>query len=222
MISSFNKAGPKRWKLLLLLSLLCVVCGCRATREGANDASGVIVVNAPEAGVVRRILIAEGVRVEAGTPLIEIAVQRPLAPAQTASPGLSAESRAINELKSSEAEIEAARKEVVSHEAEVQRLTPLVANGEASQAQLDGERALYERAQRRLQVAQEAEKNAQSGLLAARQPGQNRSASGSAPAPSEQTVTANASSAGTVRVISARVGDTVTNGQVLATLRADK
>jgi multidrug efflux pump subunit AcrA (membrane-fusion protein) len=40
--------------------------------------------------------------------------------------------------------------------------------------------------------------------------------------PSERIVTANASAAGTVSVISARVGQKVTAGQPLATLRAEQ
>ncbi|MGA9996507.1 MAG: hypothetical protein WBP93_13910, partial [Pyrinomonadaceae bacterium] len=140
-------------------------------------------------------------------------------PVAAATPGESADAQAARNLKAAGAEIEAARAEVVRHEAEVQRLTPLVASGQASQAELDGERALYERAQQRLQKAKDAEASAQTGLIAARQPNRNQ-ASSVATAPREQIVTANASSAGTVRIISARVGDRVTAGQPLATLRS--
>jgi multidrug efflux pump subunit AcrA (membrane-fusion protein) len=202
------------------LLLLVAVAACRSTKE-PGGASSIIVVSAPSEGVVRRVMVAEGVRVEAGSPIVEIAVASER-PTVTPSPGESAESLAVRNIKSADAEIEAARAEVVRHEAEVSRLTPLVANGEASQAQLDGERALYERAQQRLQKAQEAERSAQSGLLAARQPAARTQAnSGAAPALREQIVSAQASSAGTVRVISARVGQRVTAGQPLATLSTD-
>ncbi|HEX8140458.1 MAG TPA: hypothetical protein VF544_23030 [Pyrinomonadaceae bacterium] len=205
---------------LLVCSLLLLTAGCRSTKEQGSSAS-IIVVNAPSAGVVRRVLVAEGVRVEAGAPIVEIAVLSERLTV-TPSPGESAESLAVRNVKSASAEIEAARAEVVRHEAEVSRLTPLVASGEASQAQLDGERALYERAQQRLQKAQEAEKSAQSGLLAARQPGSMaQSNTATAPVAREQIVAAQASSGGTVRVISARVGDRVTAGQPLATLSTD-
>ena len=197
------------------------VAACKSGSETTVDSRGIIVVNAPATGEVRRILVSEGVAVGAGAPILEIAVQTET-PVATPSPGESAEARAARTLKSADAEIEAARAEAVRHDAEVQRLTPLVASGEASTAQLEGERALFERAERRLQQAQDAKRNAEGGLLAARQPGQNQ---GSAPAPAvprEKIVAATASSEGTVSVINARVGERVKEGQPLATLRADQ
>jgi multidrug efflux pump subunit AcrA (membrane-fusion protein) len=208
-------------KVILALLLLAIVTACRSTTgQSEGAAPGIIVVNAPATGEVRRVLVAEGVRVDAGTPIIEIIVQTETqAPAP--SPGESAESQAVRNYKAADAEIEAARAEVVRHEAEVQRLTPLVASGQASQAELDGERALYERAQQRLQRAQDAKKNAETGLLAARQPGQNQGGAPTPAAPRVQIVDARATSPGTVRVINARVGERVTSGQALATLSAD-
>ena len=206
------------YALALPALVACASCSSSGTSDG-NQSYGVVVVNAPAAGVVRRVLVSEGAQVNAGTPIVEISVQEQL-PAVTPSPGESAEAQAARRVTASGAEIDAARAEVVTHEAEVLRLTPLVASGEASQAQLDGERALYERAQQRLQKAQEAEKQAQTGLLAARQPGAQQSAA-QQPAPREKIIVAIATSAGTVSVISARVGDRVTSGQPLATLRTD-
>lgn len=198
--------------------LLCFAAACHSSSDD-NSSAGVIVVSAPSAGEVRRVLVAEGAKVEKGTPIVEIAVRTEM-PVAAPTPGESADAQAARNLKAASAEIEAARAEVVRHEAEVQRLTPLVASGQASQAELDGERALYERAQQRLQKAKDAEAQAQTGLIAARQPGKNQ-ASTVQPMPREQIITANASSAGTVRIISARVGDRVTAGQPLATLRSD-
>ncbi|MDX6271671.1 MAG: hypothetical protein QOD28_2894, partial [Acidobacteriota bacterium] len=126
--------------------------------------------------------------------------------------------RAGRNIDAAQARIEAARAETVRAEVEVQRLTPLVAAGDAQQAQLDGARAEYERAQRRLQEAQGAAQDAQSGLVAARRQPQTNAPAPVAPA--EQIVAAEATSAGTVSVVSARVGDRVTAGQPLATLRA--
>ena len=214
--TSTGKAVLALFPFLLLIS----ASACRSTSSGdQGSASGIIVVNAPATGVVRRVLVAEGAHVEAGAPIVEIAVLNETQMVKP-SPGESAESVAVRNLRSANTEIEAARAEVVRHEAEVSRLTPMVASGEASQAQLDGERALYERAQQRLQQAQEAERNAQTGLLAARQPGVNQPNSGAAPPqrPTEQIIAAQTSSAGIVRVINARVGQRVTDGQALATL----
>jgi biotin carboxyl carrier protein len=193
----------------------------KSSSDIGGDSRGIIVVNAPATGEVRRILVSEGVTVSAGAPILEIAVQTEM-PLATPSPGESAEARAARTLKSADAEIEAARAEAVRHDAEVQRLTPLVANGEASAAQLEGERALFERAERRLQQAQDAKRNAEGGLLAARQPGQNQGSATVPVTPREKIVSATASSAGTVSVINARVGERVKEGQPLATLRADQ
>lgn len=204
----------------LALPLLMTGTSCRTSQTNGNQSYGIVVVNAPAAGVVRRVLVNEGTQVNADTPIVEIVIQEQTPPAIAPSPGESVEAQAARRVRASGAEIDAARTEVVRHEAEVSRLTPLVASGEASQAQLDGERALYEQAQQRLQKAQEAEKQAQTGLLAARQPGAQTSAAQQS-APHGQVVIARATSAGTVSVISARVGDRVASGQPLATLRTD-
>jgi multidrug resistance efflux pump len=212
---------PKAALCVLALAALLVSSSCQSNGGGTGNeaARGIIVVNAPAAGEVRKVLVREGMSVNEGAVIVEIAV-RSETPLVTPSPGESAESRAARNFKAADAEIDAARAEVVRHQAEVERLTPLVASGEASQGQLDGERALYERAQQRLQRAQETKRSAESGLLAARQPDQKQN--NTAPlAPLEQTVAARATSAGTVTAVSARVGDRVTAGQPLATLRAD-
>ena len=176
-------------------------------------------VNAPAAGVVKRILTSEGIRINQGTPVIEIEVPSQMA-AAAPSPGQDAVSQAVRSYRAADTEIEAARAEAVRHGAEVERLTPLVASGEAPQGQLDGERALYEGAQRRLQQAQDAKRRAEGGLLASRQPGLNRSPVQQSPR--AQVVSAVAPSAGTVAVINVRVGEKVVMGQPLATVKADQ
>jgi multidrug resistance efflux pump len=198
---------------------LVVSSACQSqTGSGGGDASGVIIVNAPATGEVRRVLVREGMSVNEGAPIVEIAVRTE---GQTAPPQAQVEdpqARAARNIQSSQAETESARADVVRKEVEVQRLTPLVATGDAPQAQLDGARAEFEQAQRRLQQAQSKAENAQTGLATARQQSQNPSTP--AQTFSEQIVTARASSAGTLSVINAKVGDRVTVGQPLATLRA--
>jgi multidrug efflux pump subunit AcrA (membrane-fusion protein) len=229
MTNSLPSSGLYAHPATKLRSMLCVLAltmlaASSACQSGGSssvtDARGIIVVNAPAAGVVRRVLVSEGVSVNEGASIVEIAVQDQT-PLITPSPGESAESRAARNFKAADAEIEAARAEAVRHQAEVERLTPLVASGQASQGDLDGERALFEHAQQRLQQAQSAKRNAETGLLAARQPGQNQAGASTLP-PREQIISARASSAGTVSVISAHVGDHVTAGQPLATLRANQ
>jgi multidrug resistance efflux pump len=204
--------------LLFLLLALLIATSCRSTTENKNTSdAGIIVVNAPATGIVKRILVAEGVHVNSGAPVVEIAVQNESA-SLGQKPAENAEGQAVRSYKAADAEIEAARAEAVRHGAEVDRLTPLVASGEASQGQLDGERALFEKAQRRLQQAQEAKKLAEGGLISARQPNQ----ANNVPAPRQASVSAVATSPGTVSVIAVRVGERVIVGQPLATLRADQ
>jgi len=189
---------------------------CQSARPGDNQ-TGIVVVNSPAAGRVTRIVAAEGVHVEQGTPVVEISVQSE-ANASASPVRDGSEAKAVSSYQSADAAIEAARAEVVRHEAEVTRLTPLVDSGAASQGELDGERALYEQAQRRLTQAQEAKRNAESALLAARQPNQSQV---NVPTPREHIVSAVSSSPGKVAVISVRVGDLVKVGDPLATIRTD-
>lgn len=201
--------------LCALVALAVLASACAGGRDDAGR--GLIIVNAPVAGEVRRVLVREGMMVNAGTPIVEIVVcteARGVPQVKTEDPL----ARAGRNIDAAQARIEAARAETVRAEVEVQRLTPLVAAGDAQQAQLDGARAEYERAQRRLQEAQGAAQDAQSGLVAARRQPQTNAPAPVAPA--EQIVAAEATSAGTVSVVSARVGDRVTAGQPLATLRA--
>ena len=207
----------KRITLAITILILTSCIACRSVKDGAGS---LIVINAPATGEVRRILAPEGVHVNQGAPIIEIAVRNESV-AIVPNTAESAEARAVSNYKAADAEIEAARTEVVRHEAEVGRLTPMVASGEASQGQLDGERALYEGAQRRLQQAKDAKRNAEGGLIAARQPGLNRPGAAQ-PESRQQIVSAVATSAGKIAVISARVGDKVKMGQPLATMHADQ
>jgi len=197
-------------------ALAAALAACAGGKEEARR--GIVIVNAPMAGEVRRVLVREGMVVGAGTPIVEIAVRTQAQESVSQAKAEDPVARAGRNIGAAQAGVEAARAAAVRAEVEVQRLTPLVASGDAPPAQLDGARAEYERAQRRLQEAQDAAADAQSGLVAARRQPQNATAAPIAPA--EQIVAAEATSAGTVSVVSARVGDRVTAGQPLATLRA--
>ncbi|MCA1815255.1 MAG: hypothetical protein LC746_02385 [Acidobacteria bacterium] len=210
----------RRLAVIIAAAATLLPAGCQRASDGGGAAGGVVVVNAPAAGEVRRVLVAEGAHVEAGTPVVEIAVRDDAAQARPVSqPTEDPQARAARAVTSAQGEIEAARAEVVRTQVEVDRLTPLVASGQATQGELDGARARYYAAQQRFQRAQDAAQGAQSGLIAARsQP----SAAAPPVAPAGRVVTADATSAGTVSVVSARVGDRVAQGQPLATLRADQ
>jgi len=205
----------------LSVALALVACAAASCRSGAGDeAGGIVVVNAPASGVVRRVLVSEGATVNEGAGVVEIVVR--MQPQSTqAPPSQDPVVRAAQTLGAAQSEIEAARAEVVRAEVEVHRLEPLVASGQSSQGELDGARATYERAQQRFQRAQTAAESAQSGLVAARQQQLGGTkAPATSPTPTEQTVVARASVAGRVSVLNVRVGETVTAGQPLATLRA--
>lgn len=225
MRNSFKPASPVRQKLRLTLVLLAILAlvivssACQSQTSSGGDSRGIIIVNAPATGEVRRVFVSEGASVNEGAPIVEIAVRTEtvnVPQPQAEDP----QARAARDIRSSQAEVEAARADVVRKEVEVQRLTPLVATGDAPQAQLDGAQAEFEKAQRRLQQAQSSAQTAQTGIATARQQSQNP------PIPmqtfSEQLVTARASSAGTLSVINAKIGDRVTAGQPLATLRASQ
>jgi len=204
---------------VVLLVLIATVTACQSSgRGGEGAARGVVIVNAPATGEVRRVLVREGTSVEAGAPIVEIAV-RVESPAVAPTAGAAdSQARARENIGAAQTGIEKARAEAVRTEVEVQRLTPLAASGDVPQAQLDGARAEYERAQQRLQQAMSGAQEAQSGLIAARQQAQNATPAQEAN-PSERIVAASATSAGTVSVINARTGERVTAGQPLATLR---
>ena len=213
----------KRMRIALYaftIVMLAALLACRSqVSSDETDARPIIIVNAPAAGEIRRVLVSEGMSVNKDAPIVEIIVrtEAPNTPqAQTEDP----QARAARNIQASKAEVEAARAEVVRTEVEVQRLTPLVATNQATQAELDGARAQYERAQQRFQKAQESAQGAQSGLVAARQQSQN--SSNATLRPTEQVVVARATSGGKVTVINAQVGQRVAAGQALATLRADQ
>jgi multidrug resistance efflux pump len=205
------------WRLRVVLTCLLFTVAACGSRDGA-ESSGVVIVNAPAAGEVRRVLVNEGVRLKKGDAVVEIVV-RAEAPAPAPTRGADPVAAAGQNIASAQAEVEAARAEVVRAEVEVSRLTPLVASGQASQGELDGARSIYERAQQRLQRAQTAAQGAQAGLVAARQPNRNATPP---PKPSEQVVYATATSDGTVSVINVRPGARVSVGEPLATLRTEQ
>ena len=212
----FAKGHPlPRAVLTCLLISVSSACG---SRSGDGETAGVVIVNAPAAGEVRRVLASEGVHLKKGDAVVEIVV-RTQGAAAVPTPGEDPVAAAGRNIAAAQSEVEAARAEVVRAEVEVSRLTPLVASGQASQGELDGARATYEKAQQRLQRAQSAAQGAQAGLVAARQPDRTLTP---LPTPLEQVVYAFASTDGTVSAVSVRPGAHVNAGQPLATLRAEQ
>src|SRR5215208_3956318 len=65
--------------VLTCLLLTAAACGTRVSDETA----GVVIVNAPAAGEVRRVLVSEGVRLKQGDAVVEIVVRAEPAAAAT-------------------------------------------------------------------------------------------------------------------------------------------
>ncbi|MEO6392666.1 MAG: hypothetical protein ABIP75_12530 [Pyrinomonadaceae bacterium] len=217
--------GKSSIEILRNILILVGVCGsalivstCRSTPADSQTSSrDSVSVTVPSAGKVSRLLVSEGVRVNAGAPVLELISDS--VGDSTPTPSNNPEPHAVVNVESADREVDAARGEVVRNEANVQRLTPLVAGGQASQAELDGARAQYDQSQQRLQRAQEAAQSARTSLNQARQPGSNTSMP--APTVGFNTISVRAPAAGTVSTIGARVGDRVVAGQTVATIRPD-
>jgi multidrug resistance efflux pump len=196
--------------------VLVALIGCQACRRGGETAQGIVVVNAPAAGEIRRVLAREGMEVTKGQPIAEIAIDSPGESAITTTPEEKQTSQPGN-FEQLTSQIEAARTEVVRREVEVQRLTPLVSAGQASQPDLDAARFQYQRAQQQLQTLKTAAQQSQARLAAEQQ--RPRDSSLAVPLPTQQLIIARASAAGTVSALSAQSGERVTAGQPIATIR---
>ena len=187
---------------------------CRPGVRSGGTPPGLVVVNAPAAGEVRRVLVGEGALVSEGAAVVEIAVAegRP-GPARGEDPA----ARARSAVRGARGEVAAAEAEVGRASVEAQRVESLVAAGAAPRAQLDAARAQYQQAQERLERLREAAQSAQDNFVA--QEGSARRGAGDG-GPPERIVAARATSAGEVRAVSVRPGQRVSAGQPLATVAA--
>lgn len=196
-------------------SALLFTTACGTPNDKSSQTT--VVVKSTAAGQVQRLLVSEGIHVNAGTPLIEIAPDT--APVPAATPANDSQTNASNTVTNADREVEQARADVIRNEANVQRLTPLVASGQASQAELDGAQALYQQAQQRLQRAQDAAGAAHQNLDLSRQPG--ATTPNAAPTPQSRFAVVVAPVSGIITVIGAKTGDRVIVDQPIATLRPE-
>jgi HlyD family secretion protein len=201
----------------ILFGALAVAMSAACRSSDKNETPrGLVVINSTASGVVRRVLVGEGARVNEGAVIIEIAPQSESSTARPEPDNAAGRARAA--AVGAQQEIAAAQDEAHRAAVEVQRVEPLVASGAASQAQLDAARAQYQQAQERLQRAKERAQSAQRDLSIQ----QGRGPSQPQPnAPGEKLISVRASSSGTIRVISVRAGQRVESGQAIATLSSD-
>ncbi|HJQ69058.1 MAG TPA: biotin/lipoyl-binding protein [Blastocatellia bacterium] len=198
---------------LIVASLVVAASACHKADEGGPG--NLVVINAPVAGQVRRVLVREGAQVSEGTAIIEIAIHSASAGSQDSTADQQRESRAA---------VESSAKEIVEAEADlqralvdVQRVEQSLASGFGSQAEVDAARARFLLAQQRLDGLRQKAQAARDNLT------YQRGRGSPAPAePREEIVTVRVPAAGTVRAISSRVGQQVAEGQPLATLSTQK
>lgn len=191
----------------LILLLAAFVLASLACRSSPPRQESIVIINAPTAGVVHRILVGEGVAVKQEAEILE------LAQAIAASPATTSHSEGPTQATAEKlrSEIIAAQQSVERASIEVQRIEPLVAAGSAPQPQLDAARAQYQQAQEQLQKAQARAQAAQINIIL--QQGNPATAP-----PKEKLIMVRAPAAGTIRVVSVRIGQQVSSGQPLASL----
>lgn len=196
---------------------MCVAAtsSCADARRSSavtGDASNIVVLNAPVAGIVRRVIVREGVNVAAEAPIVEIETEA--AAAAPATNTSDAEREARTRAAAAQNNATANQQEVERAAIEVQRMESLVAQNAAPQAQLDAARAVYQRAQEQVQRPAVAKPNAPAADPVAA-PATNARATA-------QVVTVRATAAGSLRVVSVRPGQRVAAGQPIATIAANK
>lgn len=189
--------------------------GCQQARNVSNvekESANLVVLSAPANGTVRRVMVGENLPVAQNAAILEIAAESET----TTSPTLDPNAQLREQARGAQAETKRLEERVERAAVEAQRVESLVAAGAAPQPQLDAARAEYQRAQEDLQRAQSGAKSSSLAIGAVQR--SESITSQSNPATSSTIVTMRATSAGTVRVINARVGQRVSKGQPLATL----
>jgi multidrug resistance efflux pump len=203
---------------LLLLVTLLTGAACRSSNTTESDtaaAAGLVVVNSPARGEVRRVIASEDVPVGEGAVIVEIAVWQEIPDASPQTPAGDTQARARAAAQSMQAQIASARAAAERASVEVERVTALVASGDAPQPQLDAARVQYQKAQEQLQKVQQSASSAPIPQL----PQNNRAQDDAMTQTREQIIAVRAPAAGTVRAIGVRAGQQVTTGQPLATIR---
>ena len=205
----FGREFRRSASFFLIFASFLVAGACRSNRN--ETPAGLIVVNAPVTGKVRRVLVAEGTEVREKASLIEISVAADVpAPSENAN-------RQTVATPDIQAEIKAAEEQLERASVEQQRIEPLVTANSAPQSHLDAARAEYQRAQERLDQLRRREQTAPPSMPGG---GQENSVVFDS-APRETVVQVAAPASGSVRVISVRPGQSVKAGDPVATISAD-
>ncbi|HEX8368267.1 MAG TPA: hypothetical protein VF604_06970 [Pyrinomonadaceae bacterium] len=192
--------------LFLIFAAVFAAGACRSQTGGTPE--GLVIINAPVTGKVRRVLVSEGANVQEKTSLIEITV------VSNVTRPAGDENRQVPPARNTQGEIRVAEEDLQQASVELQRIEPLVASGNAPQAHLDAARAQYQQAQERLdQLRRQAQSLPPN--LTTRQENASQQTSDAA---KENIVAVPAPVAGNVRVISVRIGQSVKAGEPVATI----
>lgn len=181
-------------------------CGSRTAKDNATP-DNLVIVNAPTAGVVRRVVAREGLPARAGAVLLEISVENPIA-ASNPNNAMSEAAERMRQIANSRSRVDDLMRDKERTAVEVARVESLVAAGQVPQSQLDAARAEFQRAQEQAQALT-------AGVVSA------------TPRPSvmpeveSKIVVVRVPVNGTMRVVSVRTGDRVTANQPLATLTVE-
>ena len=193
--------------------LAAAIIGVGACRTETSEApEGLVVVNAPVAGKVLRVLVSEGTNVPEKAALIEIAVV-----SNVAGSAANENRRLPQNTPNAQTEIKSAEEDLQRASIELQRIEPLVTSGSAPQAHLDAARAQYQQAQERIDRLSRQPQNAPQSITA-----QKENAAEASSSSKENIVAVPAPASGNVRVISVRSGQFVKAGETIATISTEQ
>jgi multidrug efflux pump subunit AcrA (membrane-fusion protein) len=195
------------YRILFLMLVAAAIAAAGACSSGINKtAENLVVVNAPATGKVRRVLVSEGTKVEANTPLFEISVISDVS-RRTGNENLQTPAA-----PNRQAQIRSAEEDLQRASVELARIEPLVASGNAPQAHLDAARAQYQQAQEKLDQLRRQTQTAPPDFKDRQNDGFSNAA------PKENIIVVSAPVEGNLRVISVRAGQTVKSGEPVATI----
>lgn len=187
-----------------------IAAACGSKTDG--DAAHLVVVTAPAAGEIRRVLVREGAPINVNATIVEIAPPTANQPAAPTAANSAAPPNAQNDARQT---VQAAEKELTRAAIAVSRMESLVASNSAPQAQLDAARADFERAQKRLQQIRAAAQSAQTAAILRRGADAVPAA---AATPPEKIIPVPAPTNGILSVISVRAAQKVRAGEPIATI----
>lgn len=223
--SSSSQSAP-RASAVELATVETATVEATSTFTGNLEADQVSQIQAEQSGRVAQILVNQGQRVEAGTPLVRLSAEQEQAEVSAALARIdiaqAAQQRARSELEALRAERDRIQAEVALQEEQFGRTATLVERGALAQAQLDlaqrdlqVEQANLNAINRRIQAAQDAVAETQATL-------RERQANLQRLRDSLQDTTITAPFTGSVGRISIETGDYVQAGQGLFDLVANE